>query len=64
MGSHYDNMTDATIKTRMRKKLTPHDVIAIRALKGTMLQREIGAMFGINQTVVGDILRGTKWRHI
>jgi len=63
-GTHHENMTDATVKGIMRKKLTADDVRAIRAMKGTMLQREIGAMFGVNQTVVGDIHRRVKWRHV
>ena len=42
-------------------KLTEENVRQIRLLKDTMLQREIGAMFGVNYITVNDIFHGRTW---
>lgn len=43
-------------------KLTAADVIAIRSAEG--FQREIAARFGVTQTNVSQIKRGTTWKHV
>lgn len=45
-------------------KLTDATVAQIRALAGTMPQREIGRMFGVSQGTVSTILVGKTWTHI
>ena len=42
-------------------KLMEDDIRKIRALKGTMFQREIADQFGITRRTVGDILSGRIW---
>lgn len=46
-------------------KLTVDDVIAIRELAPLgMTHRELGAMFGVSHTNVGDIVRREEWRNL
>lgn len=42
-------------------KLTASDVSAIRAIKGTLCQREIAALYGVKQTTISAIFRGDSW---
>jgi hypothetical protein len=42
-------------------KLTEPEVLQILARKGTMVQREIAAQFGISSQLVGHIHRGEAW---
>lgn len=41
--------------------LTEDQVKQIRSLRGKMLQREIGEMFGVTKSAVGAIQRGDRW---
>jgi hypothetical protein len=66
--THAENQTDKLIhgtdnrgQKHMMVKLTEDDVREIRALRGTMLQREIARQFGISQQSVGDIFRRATW---
>jgi predicted DNA-binding protein (UPF0251 family) len=45
-------------------KLTADQVEEIRRLyaEGLYYQRELGEMFGVSQTQVGRIVRGTRWK--
>jgi transposase len=45
-------------------KLTADDVRRIRALTGTMKQKEIAAMYGVSRDCIGDIQRGIRWTHV
>jgi hypothetical protein len=45
-------------------KLTENIARTLYALKGTMKQRDAANIFGIHQTVVGDIWRQKTWKHI
>lgn len=45
-------------------KLSEATVREIRALSGTMLQREIAAKFGVTLTCVNKVLTGRAWRHV
>lgn len=42
-------------------KLTEPDIHVIRGLKGQMSQREIGEMFGVDQSTVSYIHKGQRW---
>jgi len=44
-----------------RAKLTLEKAIEIRALKGRFTQKEIGAQFGVDSSVVGRIHRNKYW---
>lgn len=73
-GSHSQNCQDSHDRDRRpsRKgslhplsKLTEADVAEmIRMGSQGSLQREIGAVFGVNQQTVSKILRGDRWTHI
>ena len=47
-------------------KLKTHDVLAIRSLYLTshFSQDRLGRMFGVSQTVIGEVVRHETWRHI
>lgn len=47
-------------------KLKTEDVIKIRELYdlGTISQKEIGRLYGINQVQIGRIIRKERWKHI
>lgn len=66
--THADNVADTIIHgTRNRgerhgsAKLTRADVLAIRELRGRLLQREIADQFGISATCVSQIHRREIW---
>ena len=70
LGSHTINMVDKVEKGRSprgethgKTKLTDLQVVEIRALAGTMLQREIGARFGVSQTHVGRLISQQRRPH-
>lgn len=44
------------------RKLTLEQVEFIRASRGTVLQRELGAMFGVTQNLVSKIQLGRNWK--
>lgn len=45
-------------------KLTAKAVKEIRALAGKLSQSKIGALYGIQQTHAGRIIRGERWGHV
>jgi|CXWL01.1.fsa_nt_gi hypothetical protein len=45
-------------------RLTDEDIVRIRSMNGTMLHREIGLLFGISRSTVGDILSRKAWKHV
>lgn len=49
-----------------RAKLTKSQVIEIRRAytAGGVLQRELGALFGVGRSTIGDIIRREKWTHV
>src|SRR3990172_3816451 len=60
-GTHQDNVADRVAKGRQghpsgerngNAKLTIEDVQQIRALSGTIYQKDIAAMFGVDQTTI------------
>ena len=46
------------------QKLTDSDVREIKALLGTMQQKDIAEKFGINKQTITDIKQGKRWKHI
>lgn len=45
-------------------KLTADQVREIRKLGGTMLQKDIGAIYGVGQQRIHMILSGKQWKHL
>ena len=73
LGTHQDNMTDKVLKNRQYKpkgikntnaKLTDADVLEIKKLKGTRTQQSIADDYGVNQSIISDILRNKTWQHL
>lgn len=71
LGTNADNQADKARKlrgprgTRHRSaKLTDADVISIRSLYPGMSQMAIAKQYGMNQTVISDIVRRKTWRHV
>jgi hypothetical protein len=73
LGTQADNNRDAMRKGRTQRghthhnaKLNPEAVREIRRRynEGGVFQRELGAEFGVTQTVIGTILRGEAWAHV
>jgi hypothetical protein len=68
LGTHSDNNADKVAKGRQSKgegnnsKLTTAEVHAIRLLRGVP-QRQLAAVFGVCQGVIGRIQRREQWRH-
>jgi DNA-binding XRE family transcriptional regulator len=69
LGTPGDNSRDMTTKGRKAlsfefdnhiTKISNDQVREIRALEGTMLQREIAEMYGVAETTINNILRGRK----
>jgi hypothetical protein len=73
LGTRADNTADMKAKGRARgpsfygasnanAKLTEQDVREIRFIGGSGIsQRALGLLYGVGQTQVGRILRGTRW---
>lgn len=47
-----------------RAKLTEVDIAEIRQLAGTMLQKHIAELYGVDQTAISAILTRKKWKHM
>lgn len=45
-------------------KLRTDEILQIRSLKGRMKQKDIGAMFGITQQAVSEIVNNKSWWHL
>jgi hypothetical protein len=44
--------------------LTENDIPKIRALKGSMSQREIGEIYGVSRSAIKNIFNGMTWSHV
>jgi HNH endonuclease len=65
LGTHADNMRDCAEKGRATRKLSPEQVLAIRAgAAAGASQHRLGCEFGISQSMVGRILNGKNWGHL
>ncbi len=68
LGTHADNMADMGLRTAARgerggmAKLTTAQVSEIRVLAGTMSQRLIGSLFGVDGSTVSNIVAGKTWQ--
>lgn len=63
LGTISDNSRDMVAKGRHgRRKLMPDDVLKIRGLRMEgLLQRQIGDVFGVHQTAIGEVLSRKAW---
>jgi len=62
-GSEFDNMQDALRKDRKGMKLTLAQVAQIRHLLNLGLEQgEIGALFGVDRSMICKINRNRNWR--
>ena len=60
---HLEVVTTAgNLRQTVRSQLTAADVQTIRALAGTMMQKDIAARFGVNRHHISNILAGRVWR--
>ena len=73
VGTNQDNANDRVSRDRVAfgsssgmSKIVEQDVREIRDLyaSGLFFQREIGEMYGLSQTMIGHIVRGTYWRRV
>lgn len=65
LGTHQDNMKDMVLKNRFYAKLTPEAVRELRGLGRVGVGVvELARRFGITQSHVYSVLRGTCWRHV
>jgi DNA-binding XRE family transcriptional regulator len=66
LGTHRENMADASAKGRLGKKLTPPEVIEIRRLRaeGGHTQQDLADRFGVSKTTIQQIERRETWRNL
>lgn len=67
LGTKADNSWDAATKGRVAgTRLTALAVRAIRGLYATggYSQQEIGLLYGVCQTEIGNVVRRKRWRHV
>lgn len=65
LGSHADNMADASAKGRLSKKLKPQDVIEIRRLRAEgRTQKDLATRYGVSRATIQQIERRETWRHL
>jgi hypothetical protein len=67
-GTHFDNMRDMLTRSRGRTKLTPADVIAIRAVMCGPLRfgdrASLARSYGITPAHLSLVANGRKWRFL
>lgn len=68
-GTHQENVQERNAKKRQargerngRAKLTAEQARQIRDMPGSC--RKLGKLFGIADTIVGEIKRGERWNHV
>lgn len=63
-GTHLKNMAEMVARGRCvpGRKLTREQVAQVRALAGSVSQRELGLQFGIAQQTISKILNGQTYR--
>jgi len=71
LGTHTDNMQDASERNRLRKgekshfaKLTESEVLQIRALAGHKKQKDIATQFKVSRAIVCQIISRQIWKHL
>lgn len=65
IGTRQENMRDAALRGRTKKKLSARQAQALRAFnwRGVISQVELGQILGVSKTAVGAILRGHSYKH-
>jgi len=68
LGTQRENIQDAVSKGRLagrrvKAKLTPFDVLAIRASSGVS-QRELGRRYGVDPVTIWHVIHRVNWKHI
>lgn len=68
IGTHQDNMDDMVKSGRSAKgskartaKLTPEVASAIRSDTSGLSQRALATKYGVSQSTINAVLRGTRW---
>ena len=64
LGTHQDNSRDMVRRGRMNpatSKLEQRHVDKIRAMKGTMSQRELAYRFNVSRQTINSILNNKSW---
>jgi HNH endonuclease/Sigma-70, region 4 len=65
VGTHRENMADASAKGRLSKKLRPDDVIEIRRLRAEgHTQQDLADRYGVSRMTIRQIERRETWRHL
>jgi hypothetical protein len=73
LGTNADNRQDSVMKGRhcqgerqVAAILTIEKVHEIRRMyaSGRYFQRELGEIFGVTQTLIGGVVRGSRWTHV
>jgi len=73
MGTAADNMRDMRIwgdvakgEKNMQSKLSEDDVISIRKIykSGEKNYKELAAIYGVDQSQIGNIVRRVYWTHL
>lgn len=67
LGTQADNCADKVAKgrcSRARAKITPAQVLEIRALRGQESQSATAARYGIGRSRVSEIQSGKSWAHV
>ena len=65
LGTHRENMADASAKGRLGKKLQPAQVIEIRRLrKEGHTQPELAKRYNVSKTTIRQIERRETWRNL
>lgn len=66
VGTQQDNNIDAMLKGRKAKSLNPMKVRKIRKLwsTGNYTQTALAKMFGVQQTMIGFVVRNIFWKHV
>lgn len=63
-GRHRVNPQGYTGSRQWSSKLVEEDVARIKQIGRSMTQKNLGAMFGVEKSVISKILRGVAWKHV
>lgn len=66
LGSKKDNTQDMLKKGRQHAKLSALQVEAIKKVyaSGDFTQKEVGALYGVSQGTIHNVVSGKQWRHL
>jgi NUMOD4 motif/HNH endonuclease len=66
-GNNADKLNHGTVlrgERHQNSKISEDQAKQILALKGKLLQKEIGKLFGLSKAAVSDIISGRNWAHL